>query len=170
MKKRYLYSLLFGIPGLFMAGIISIVIFGGLMGILWVYVFGDNPWPVYVEMIVSALFALVTLVLWVGLMILGYFIGKRLEKDPAMNWSHVLISGGLTLVFILLIGFQQWSVGNLRPKSDTVLCSDFCARHGYSGSAMQPQTSFHRMCSCLDDSGNEAMTVPLDIIATGVPR
>ena len=170
MKKRYLYSLLFGIPGLFMAGIISIVIFGGLMGILWIYLFGDNPWPVYIEMIVSSLFVLLTLGLWVGLMILGYFVGKRLEKHSAMNWSHVLISGGLTLAFILLIVFQQWSVGNLGPKSDSVLCSDFCARHGYSGSAMQPQTSFHRMCSCLDDSGNEVMTVPLDIIATGVPR
>lgn len=170
MKKRYLYSLLFGIPGLFIAGIISIVIFGGLMGILWIYLFGDNPWPAYIEIIVSSLFVLLTLSLWVGFMILGYFMGKRLEKDPAMHWSHILISGGLTLLFVLFIVFQQWSVGNLGPKSDSVLCSDFCARHGYSGSAMQPQTSFHRMCSCLDDSGNEVMTVPLDIIATGVPR
>ena len=170
MKKRYLYSLLFGIPGLFIAGIISILVFGGVMGILWVYVFGDNPWPPFIETIVSILFVLVALMLWVGLLLLGYFIGKRLEKDPAMNWSHVLISGGLTLMFILFIVFQQWSVGNLGPKSDSVLCSDFCTQHGYSGSGMQPQTSFHRMCSCFDDSGNEVMTVPLDIIATGIPR
>ena len=170
MKKRYLYSLLFGIPGLFVAGIISIAVFGGLMGLLWIYIFGDNPWPPLVETMVSILFVLVTLILWIGFMILGYFVGKRLEEDPAMNRSHVLISAGLTLLFILFIVFQQWSIGNLGPKSDTVLCSDFCAQHGYSGSGMQPQTSFHRMCSCYDDNGNEVMTVPLDIIATGVPR
>jgi hypothetical protein len=92
MKKRYLYPLLFGIPGLFVAGIMSIAIFGGLMGILWIYIFGDDPWPPYVEIIVSILFVLVALVLWVGFLILGYFIGKDL-KDLAMNWSHVLISG-----------------------------------------------------------------------------
>jgi hypothetical protein len=170
MKKRYFYSLLFGIPGLFVAGILSILVFGGVMGILWVYVFGDNPWPPLIETIVSILFVLVALVLWIGSLLLGYFIGRRLENDPDMNWSHVLVSGGLTLLFILFIIFQQWSVGNLGPKSDSVLCSDFCAQHGYSGSGMQPQTSFHRMCSCFDDSGNEVMTVPLDIIATGVPR
>ena len=170
MKKRYLYSLLFGIPGLFVAGILSILVFGGVMGILWVYVFGDNPWPPFVEMMVSILFVLVALMLWVGFLALGYFVGKRLEKDPALNWIHILISGGLTLLFIVFIVIQQWSVGNLGPKSDSVLCSDFCTQHGYSGSGMQPQTSFHRMCSCFDDSGNEVMTVPLDIIATGVPR
>lgn len=170
MKKRYLYSLLFGIPGLFVAGIISILVFGGLMGILWIFVFGDNPWPPFAETIVSILFVLVALILWLGFLGLGYITGKRLEKDPAVNKNHVLISGALTLLFIFLIVFQQWSVGNLGPKSDTVLCSDFCARHGYSGSGMQPETSFHKLCSCYDDSGNEVMTVPLDIIATGVPR
>lgn len=170
MKKRYLYSLLFGIPGLFVAGIISILVFGGLMGILWIFVFGDNPWPPFAETIVSIVFVFVALILWIGFISLGYIIGRRLEKDPALNRNHVLISGGLTFVFILLIAFQQWSVGNLGPKSDSVLCSDFCARHGYSGSGMAPENSFHRMCSCYDDSGDEVMTVPLDIIATGVPK
>ncbi|HSK89084.1 MAG TPA: hypothetical protein VK880_12040 [Anaerolineales bacterium] len=170
MKKRYLYSLLFGIPGLFVAGIISILVFGGLMGILWIFVFGDNPWPASIETIVSIAFVLVALILWTGFLILGYIVGKRLEKDPAMNRAHVLLSGGLTLLFILFIVIQQWSVGNIGPKSDSVLCSDFCTQHGYSGSGMAPETSFHKMCSCFDDSGNEVMTVPLDVIATGIPK
>lgn len=170
MQKRFLYSLLFGIPGLFVAGLISILVFGGLMGIFWLFVFGDNPWPPLAETIISIVFVLVALILWVSFIIVGYVVGKRLEKDPTIKWSHVLISSGLTLLFILFIIFQQWSAGSLGPKSDSVLCSDFCAQHGYSASGMQPETSFHRMCSCYDDSGNEAMTVPLDIIATGVPR
>jgi hypothetical protein len=170
MQKRYLYSLLFGIPGLFIAGLISIALFGGLMGILWIYIFGDNPWPPSIETVVSILFVLVVLILWIGFIVSGYIVGKRLEKNPIMNRSHVLISGGLTFLFILIIVFQQWRVGNLGPKSDSVLCSDFCAQHGYSGSGMQPETSFHRICSCYDSSGNEVMTVPLDVIATGIPK
>jgi hypothetical protein len=170
MKKRHFYSLLFAIPGVFIAGLVSIAVFGGLMGILWIYVFGDDPWPPAVEMIVSVAFVLAALLLWLGLIALGYVVGKKLERDPAMNWSHVLVSGGLTLLFIVFIVFQQWSAGNLGPKSDSVLCSDFCTQHGYSGSGMQPENTFHRMCSCYDDSGNEVMTVPLDIIATEVPR
>jgi hypothetical protein len=27
------------------AGAISVILFAGLMGVLWIYVFGDQPWP-----------------------------------------------------------------------------------------------------------------------------
>lgn len=162
MKKRYLYALLFGIPGLFVAGIISIAFFGGLMGILWTFVFGDNSWPTAIEIIVSILFVLLSLVLWIGFLIAGYLIGRRLETDPTVNRNHVLISGALTLLFIVLIVLYQWNIGNLGPHSDSVLCSDFCTQHGYSGSGMPPGASGNRMCSCYDDAGNEALTIPLD--------
>ena len=164
MKKRYLYALLFGIPGLFIAGIISIVAFGAFAGVLWIYVFGDNPWPSYAEQLLSIVFVLTVLTLWIASTVLGYVVGKRLEKDPALNRNHVLISAGLTALFLLLILFQQWSVGNLGPKSDTLLCSEFCARHGYSGSGMPPQNTHDRICSCFDDAGNEVLVVPLDSI------
>lgn len=164
MKKRYIYSLLFGLPGLFIAGVISIFVFGGLLGVLWLFVFGDNPWPAIYETIVSVLFVLVVLTLWIGLIALGYFVGKRLEKDTILNRSHVLISAGLTFLFLLLILFQQWSVGNLGPKSDSVLCSEFCATHGFSGSGMPPASSGDKICSCYDDMGNEALRIPLDHI------
>ena len=164
MKKRYLYTLLFGIPGLFIAGMTSIFLFGAFAGVLWIYVFGDNPWPSYAEQLLSIVFVVTVLTLWITSAALGYVVGKRLEKDPALNRNHVLISAGLTALFLLLILFQQWSVGNLGPKSDTVLCSEFCARHGYSGSGMPPQNTGDRICSCFDDAGNEALTVPLDAI------
>ena len=162
MKKRYFYALLFGIPGLFVAGITSIVFFGGLVGILWTFVFGDNSWPAAIQIIVSILFLLVSLVLWIGFLIAGYLIGRRLETDPVLNRHHVLISGGLTLLFILLIVLYQWNIGNLGPNSDSMLCNDFCTQHGYPGSGMPPGNSGNRMCSCYDDSGNEVWTIPLD--------
>jgi hypothetical protein len=165
MKKRYVYMLLFGIPGLFVAGIISIFVFAAFTGILWLYVFGDNPWPDSSETVISVLFVVVVGVVWVGLIVLGYLVGKKLERDPSVKRTHILISAGLTLMFILLMVFQQWSVGNLGPKSDPVLCSEFCTQHGYSGSGMPPQNTGDRTCSCYDHSGTEALRIPLDHIA-----
>ena len=170
MKKRYLYVFLLGIPGLFVAGIVSILLFGAFAGILWLYVFGDNPWPSYTEAILSILFILSVLTIWALSMVLGYIVGKRRENDPVLNKNHVLISGGLTVTFILLMVLQQWSVGNIGPKADTVLCSEFCARHGYSGSGMPPETFGDRICSCYDETGNEALAVPLDHIDPDTPK
>ena len=164
MKKRYLYAVLFGIPGLFVAGILSLVIFGTVAGILWIFVFGDNSWPSSAETILSILVVLVLLILWITTIIAGYVTGKKLEDDPVLDRKHILISGGLTLLFILCILVQQFGVGNLGPKSDSALCSDFCISHGYSGSGMPPQNSGDRTCSCYDSSGNEVLKVPLDRI------
>jgi len=170
MKKRYLYALLFGIPGFFVSGIITLLVFGGVIGILWIYVFGDNPWPVSTDTLLSVLLIVGFLLLWTASIAAGYVIGKRLESDPAWNRTHILISGGLTLLFILFIVLQQLSVGNIGPKTDSALCSDFCIQKGYSGSGMPPQNSGDRSCICLDDSGNEVLKVPLDSIDADAPK
>jgi hypothetical protein len=162
MKKRYLYALLFGLPGFFIAGLAGIFGFAALTGILWLYVLGDDAWPVYVEPVLAALFVMTVLVLWLAFIILGFFVGRRLEKDPALNRGHILISAGLTLACVMFLVFQQWSAGNLGPKSDSLLCSDFCSMHGYAGSGMPPAISGDRTCSCYDGSGNEVLQVPLD--------
>ena len=170
MKKRYLYVLLFGIPGLFVAGILSILLFGAVAGILWLYIFGDNPWPSYTETVLSVLFVLSVMAIWAVTIILGYVMGRRLEKDPILNRSHIFVSAGLTLIFLLLILFQQWSAGSFGTQTDTVLCSEFCARHGYSGSDMPPRDSGEVICSCFDGSGNEVLAVPLDQIIPVTPK
>ncbi|HLO31572.1 MAG TPA: hypothetical protein VK249_20640 [Anaerolineales bacterium] len=170
MKKRYLYSLLFGIPGFFVSAMLSLVIFGAVIGILWLYVFGDNPWPFSPETALSILLVLVFLLLWMSFITTGYVIGKKLEKDPGLNWKHILISGGLTLLFILFIVLQQLSVGNLGPKSDSTRCSNFCSAKGYSASGMPPLNSGDRTCSCYDSSGHEALKTPLDLIDPGASK
>ena len=167
MKKRYLYSILFGIPGLFVSLIISFVIFGVAAGILWIYVFGDNPWPASTEMILPILFALTFLTVWITFITAGYVTGKKLESDPALNKTHILVSVGLTIMFILFIVLQQLSVGNIGPKSEDALCSEFCSRQGYSGSGMPPRNSGERSCSCYDNFGDEVLKVPLDNIDSG---
>jgi hypothetical protein len=134
------------------------------MGILWLYVFGDDPWPTYTEQVVSILFVTTVLLIWLISVVSGYVIGKKLENDLMLNQRHVLISAAVTAIFLLLMLFQQWSVGNLGPESDSVICSDFCTQHGYSGSGMPPQISGDRTCSCYDSSGTEALKIPLESI------
>lgn len=170
MKKRYLYAVLFGIPGLFVAGMISLVLFGAVMGVLWLFVFGDNSWPDSVDQVLSISLALTFLVLWISSVTLGYFMGRKLEVDPILNKGHVLVSGGLTFLCIFLIVLQQFSVGNIGPKSDSTICSDFCLSHGYSASGMPPRDSGDRTCSCYDDSGKEALKIPLESITPAASK
>jgi hypothetical protein len=164
MKKRYLYAILYGVPGLFISGLASMFVFGASVGVLWLFVFGDNPWPSSIDTVLIVILALIFLLGWLGIIVIGYHVGKRLEANPSLKGSHILFSAGLTVLFILFIVLQQFSVGNLGPKSDSVLCSDFCARRGYTGSGMPPQDSGDRTCSCYDSSGNEAVKIPLDEI------
>jgi hypothetical protein len=162
MKKRYLYSILFGVPGFFVSLIISFLIVGGVVGVLWIYFLGDDPWAESTGTVLSILFALTFLIAWIAVIIAGFAAGKKLEKDPVVNKTHILISVGLTLLFILFIVLQQWSVGNIGPKSEAELCNDFCAHEGYSASGMPSKDSGERTCSCFDDSGSEVLKVPLD--------
>ena len=63
-------------PVFFVAGIISLLVFGGAIGILWLFVFGDNPWPISTDKVLSILLVLVFLVLWITSIAAGYMIGK----------------------------------------------------------------------------------------------
>jgi len=170
MKKRYVYALLFGIPGFFIAGIITLFVSGALFGVFWLFIFGDNPWPASIETIASILIVFIFSALWIGAIMFGYRTGKGLENGSSVDPKHVLVSMCLTALFILFIVFQQWSAGNLGPKSDSVVCADFCTQNGYSGSGMPPQNSGDRNCSCYDDTGHEALKIPLEDIESGTSK
>ena len=104
------------------------------------------------------------LALWIGSIVVGFITGKRLEADPELNQKHILASVGLTIAPILFIVLHQLSVGNIGPKSDGLLCRDFCSQKGYSMSEMPPKNTGDRSCICRDDSGQEALKVPIDSI------
>jgi hypothetical protein len=162
MKRRYVYSILVGVPGLIVSLLISAVVFGMAAGALWLFVFGDNPWPPFVESSLPILFVLVFLVVWLGLVFIGFLIGKRLEPEPALNRKHVLASAAVTVLGVLFILFYQLSVGNIGPKSPEARCADFCGRQGYGASSVSSRISAARTCGCLNGSGQEIITVPLD--------
>ena len=53
---------------------------GGLLGILWLYVFGDDPWPRWAEGFLNIAIPIVGLLLWA---IFGWIIWRRLTGPPA---------------------------------------------------------------------------------------
>ena len=158
MKKRYLYVLLFGVPGLAVSLTITFAVFGALAGLLWIYVYGDEPWPRSAGTILSAFFILVFLVLWISSLIAGFITGKRLEETPGLNRNHLLLSAGATILTLALIILHQFGVGNIGPESDSVLCSEFCRGRGYPASSMPPKVSGARTCRCLDGAGQIVIT------------
>ncbi len=164
MKKRYLYALLFGAPGFCFSLLIAFTLFGAATGFLWIFVFGDNPWPAATAKLLPLLFVLTCLVLWIGSVIVGFVTGKKLETEPELNKKHIMISVDLTVAPILFMVLQQRGVGNLGPNNDSQICSDFCRQKGYSLSGMPPKNAGDRSCLCYDDSGQEILDVPMDKI------
>jgi hypothetical protein len=164
MKKRYLYSLLFAVPGFFVSLIIAFALFGAAAGFLWIFVFGDNTWPEASGNMLTLLLVIVFLVLWVTSIVVGFVSGKKLEAEPELNRKHVLASVGLTIVPIIFIALHQFNVGNLGPKTDGQLCLDYCLENGYSGSGTPPKNSGDRSCFCYDNTGREVLNVPIESI------
>ena len=93
MKKRYLYSILYGAPGFFVSLIIAFIIFGAAAGFLWIYAYGDNPWPQSTDNILPALFILTFLALWISSISVGFITGKKLEEKLAESKTIINQSG-----------------------------------------------------------------------------
>lgn len=162
MKKRYIYSLLFMLPGLTIAFLITMTVFAIVFGTLWLYVFGDGTWPTWLDPLMSILILIVFSGLWMGAIVAGYLIGKQLEIEPGFNLRHLWISLGATMLPIILVLLHQLSIGNLGPKPAGQLCGEYCGDLGYVASSMSPQTSGNKTCSCLGQHGEVEITLPID--------
>jgi hypothetical protein len=169
VRKRYLYSLLFGIPGLIVSALIAFFVFATVSGFLWLYVSGDSEPLSHADTMLMALFVAVLVVTWGGFIVTGFVVGKSLEKDPGQNRQHVAISIVATLVPLAVIALHQLSVGNLGAKSDSVICGEYCRSYGYEVSAMPAKSAGEAVCQCLDLNGREAMSVHLDRIRQNKP-
>jgi len=167
MKKRYLYVLLFGVPAFLVSIIISLFLFGATAGVLWIFVFGDSPWPPFAERILTAVFGVACLTLWIAFMFVAFIAGKNQEAYASLNWKHVLASVGTPLVAVLCAVLYQWSVGNIGGKSESGLCSEFCQEKGYVGSGMPPRNAGAPTCSCFDAQGREGVKVPMEDVTAG---
>lgn len=166
MRKRYLYGLLFGIPALPIALLVSFLVFGAAAGFFWIYVFGDNTWPAFAGTLLTGLWVLTFLIVWLALTTFGYRFGKKQEHDPEFNRRHLALSVGLTLLPLALMALHQKSVGNIGEKSPGVLCRDYCSSKDYAINELSPASSGIRSCRCLDESGQIILEIPLEEIVS----
>ena len=116
MKRRYIYAILVGVPGLVISLIASVLGFGFAAGFLWLFVFGDNGWPPIVDTVLPILFVTAFVLVWLAMLAGGYFLGKAREQDAALNLAHVAISAGLTVLLVVTILFYEWGIGNLAAR------------------------------------------------------
>jgi hypothetical protein len=167
VKRRYLYLLLFSVPIVLAAAVLAFAVFGAAAGVLWLFVAGDNPWPSSANTLLVAVFVLAFVASAFVFTSRAYAVGRREEAQPSLNATHVVAAAGATALLLLAIVAYQWHVGNIGPKTEGVLCADFCRGKGFAGSGMPPRHAGAATCTCFDPQGREAVKVPM---ADVVPR
>jgi hypothetical protein len=165
MKRRYLYVLLFGVPAMLASLIVSVLLFGIAAGALWLFVFGDSPWPSSTDKVLGTLFLLVSTVLWIAFISVAYLVGKQQEACAAFNTWHLVASMGITALLVLVVVLHQWSVGNIGATSAGQMCSAFCRGKGFAASGMPPGDTEENTCSCYDTQGREVMTIQMSDVS-----
>lgn len=157
MHKRWLYALLFAIPGFVAAFIVTTFLFGMAAGFLWLYVYGDGPWPQVPDVVVGAALSVVFLTLWFASIMAGYVTGRDREGSPENVSRAALISAGATLLLVLFVVLQHRG-----SRPDSLVCSEYCRGRGYNTSEMPPADSGQRLCDCLNSNGERVDSVDMD--------
>lgn len=153
MRKKYLYAILFGIPGLVVAFLCAFFATGFSGGILWLFVFGDTTWPHWTENILRAIFLTIFIIVWATSLALGYKYGKSLSGSGKNGLRDLIYSIGITLL-ILSVTLAYLFRDEIGPRTLTEQCIDVCKERGYTGSMMPPSNSGDTTCSCFDEEMN----------------
>ena len=161
MRRRSLYVLLFGAPALLVALFASLFLFGAAAGFLWLFVFGDNPWPEAAGFGLGAGFVAAFLAIWMALLGVAFAVGRREEEQPVLNKKHVALAVGSTVLLLIAATLHQRGVGNVGAPTRETACTDFCRAKGFSGSGMPPRNTGSNQCSCYDATGREAIKTDL---------
>ncbi|MEO8547977.1 MAG: hypothetical protein ABI422_06375 [Sphingomicrobium sp.] len=77
MNRGLGLALLAIVGGAIGAFAIVIAVGGGLLGLLWLFVFGDNPWPTWAETFLNLAIPIAGLLLWA---IIGWRIWSQLRS------------------------------------------------------------------------------------------
>ena len=153
MQQRYLYAIIFGVPGALISIITAVVAGGVVGGFFWIFVFGDDPWPPWTEwaiILVTATVLITTLYLIVKK---GFSIGKKRElENIPVNKMHVFVAVILsTLIIVFIILHQR---GWVLERPDYMVCQTLCIQNGYdgSGTSLTPIDTGDRICSCFNET------------------
>ena len=113
MKSRYAYPLLFLVPSAVGGVIVTALTAAAGAGILWLFVYGDDPWPHRADGVLMTFAVLAGLLVLMGCLLIAYRAGKFQEGRGGLRKAHVLVALGLSVGLPLLVLFHQWQVGNL---------------------------------------------------------
>lgn len=106
---RIKFALISATLGFIISPIITMGALGGLGGFLWLYIFGDNPWPRYAE----NLLAIAAILSFISCVVLpagfGYIYGKRIElfEVPLREKEtkkFYRLTFCLFVIFVLILG------------------------------------------------------------------
>jgi len=81
MKRSILYSLLFGIPGILISFVLAGLVLVMQTGVFWIFLFGDDPWPLWTELVQKTSFILVFFISFIVILKTGYGYGKGVNKN-----------------------------------------------------------------------------------------
>ena len=155
MKKRYLYALLFIIPGFLLALPLSLNIFESLIAIYNTY--GRLPRAYSEDELFYVLIA-IFLIIWVVLVLTAYWVGSRFEGGPKLSWMPALIMGFTVLFFAYILRYAaNYAVETVNVE----LCSEYCQSRGYHVSIPSPPDAPEQTCYCSNSDGR-SVTVPLE--------
>ena len=116
MRLRYGYLLAGFAWALFIAPAAAYVVLGVVAGVLWLYVFGDNPWPSITEWVLPTTGLVVFVSTAAGFVYVAYRYGRDREikagKDGGREWRKVLFLAlvPLGLIAITAVAFWQRSI------------------------------------------------------------
>jgi hypothetical protein len=166
LKRRHTYVLLFALPSFLFSAIAAALMLAAAAGALWLFVYGDNPWPDAANTVMSLVFFGVGAALWVTLLSAAYVVGKTQEGRPSMSVAHVALALGTTAVLVGVIVLRLMEPSLTGTPADSVVCAEFCQRAGFAGSGMPSRDSGDRTCTCYDAFGRESRRVDL---SAGLP-
>ena len=163
INRRHVYVLLFAVPALLVSIIAGALMLAASAGALWLFVYGDDPWPNTANVLLGAIFLLVAAALWLALLSVAYTVGRQQEGEPSLNKRHVALSLGATVVLAAIIIVRLVGLNVAGARSDSVVCADLCRSEGFTASGLPPRDSGDRTCSCYDAQGQEVRRVTLPL-------
>ena len=163
INRRHVYVLLFAVPALLVSIMAAALMLAASAGALWLFVYGDDPWPNTANVLLGAIFLLVAAALWLALLSVAYTVGRQQEGEPSLNKRHVALSLGATVVLAAIIIVRLVGLNVAGARSDSVVCADLCRSEGFTASGLPPRDSGDRTCSCYDAQGQEVSRVTLPL-------
>ncbi|MCK8115385.1 hypothetical protein [Anaerosoma tenue] len=109
MKARYSYLLLFLVPSAMIAFLVMAFTVGAGAGALWIFVYGDSPWPESSRTLLAVFGAVVFIATLAMLLVASFRYGKRREGFKGLSKGHAITAVGISVLIPLLILLRLWS-------------------------------------------------------------